>query len=235
MKKFLLSLTISGFLLACKHTLQQPNPTLNNGGNSNNNGNNNTDPCDPDSVYFKNTILPVLVSNCTMSGCHNATSHKDGVVLDNYENVIETGDIEPFKPNKSDLYEAITETDPDKRMPPSGSLSADLIEKIRIWIEQGALDNACTGCDTTGTMTYSMQVAGILQSNCVGCHAGASPGGGINLSTYSGVKTVADNGELQGAITHTTGYTPMPQNAAKLSDCQVTTITKWINDGAQNN
>ena len=30
--------------------------------------------CNPDSVYFNQRIMPILVSNCTMSGCHNGNS-----------------------------------------------------------------------------------------------------------------------------------------------------------------
>lgn len=192
-------------------------------------------PCDPDSVYFVNQVLPILVSNCTMSGCHDPASHKDGVVLNNYTNVINTTEVVPFKPNKGDLYEALTETDPDKRMPPGGNLPADLINKIKTWIEQGALNNACNGCDSGGVITYAAKIQPILQNHCNGCHSGSAPGAGIDLSNYSGVKAIADNGRLQGVITHAVGYSPMPKNAAKLSDCQITSITKWINDGAQNN
>ena len=33
--------------------------------------------CSPDTVYFANTILPLLSSNCAMSGCHNGLSGGD--------------------------------------------------------------------------------------------------------------------------------------------------------------
>lgn len=39
----------------------------------------NGTPCDPDVVYFETQVLPFLVSNCAMAGCHNAASHQDGV------------------------------------------------------------------------------------------------------------------------------------------------------------
>jgi hypothetical protein len=50
-------------------------------------------PCDPAVVYFEKDVLPILTSNCAYSGCHNAASAKDGIVLDNYANVIRTGKI----------------------------------------------------------------------------------------------------------------------------------------------
>ena len=44
--------------------------------------------CNPDTVYFKQKILPLIVSNCAMSGCHDAISKKDGVVLTDFTNII---------------------------------------------------------------------------------------------------------------------------------------------------
>lgn len=50
--------------------------------------------CDPDSVYFKQQILPILQSNCAKSGCHNEESRKHGVVLNSYQNLMSTVEIE---------------------------------------------------------------------------------------------------------------------------------------------
>jgi len=44
-----------------------------------------------------------------------------------------------------------------------------------------------------------------------------------------------DNGKLLGAVTHASGYSPMPKNQAQLSDCNIQKITNWINKGALNN
>ena len=67
------------------------------------------DICDPDSIYFENDILPILISNCAIPGCHDASSAEDDVILTDYFYVIETGDVEPFDLDGSDLYEVITE------------------------------------------------------------------------------------------------------------------------------
>ena len=44
--------------------------------------------CDPDTVYFQNTILPLVVSSCVTVGCHDQASHKDGVILTDYAYII---------------------------------------------------------------------------------------------------------------------------------------------------
>jgi hypothetical protein len=89
-------------------------------------------------------------------------------------------------------------------------------------------------CDTVN-MTYSGDVQPILQANCYSCHGNGSANGGITLDSYAGVKSVADNGILIGVITHASGFPPMPQGGAKLSDCDINKITSWINRGAIDN
>jgi mono/diheme cytochrome c family protein len=53
--------------------------------------------------------------------------------------------------------------------------------------------------------------------------------------SYTAVKTQVTNGKLLGSVKHAAGYSPMPQGGNKLSDCQITQITNWINAAAPNN
>src|SRR5438128_7922334 len=68
-------------------------------------------------------------------------------------------------------------------------------------------------CTTNAAGTkYSSTVTSILDSyGCKGCHVGSVPSGGINLETYAGVKSVVSNGKFYGAISHSPGFSPMPQ------------------------
>ena len=195
------------------------------------------DSCDEDTVYFKNDILPLIVSNCATSGCHDQSSAQEGVVLVDYASIITSGEIKPGNPDGSELYEAITEDDPEKRMPPSpnAGLSVEQIQKIRTWIQQGALDNSCnSGCDTTN-VTFSQQVWPTIQTNCTGCHSGANPGAGILLTDYQTVADAAASGRLYGSVAHLNGYSPMPKNTSKLDDCRITAIRIWIENNTPNN
>jgi len=81
---------------------------------------------------------------------------------------------------------------------------------------------------------YAAIIQPLVNRNCVGCHKPGSLGGNIDLSTYSAVKVQVDNGKFLGSVTHTSGYVAMPQGG-KLSDCEITQITNWINAGALNN
>jgi Planctomycete cytochrome C len=197
-------------------------------------------PCDSDVVYFAKDLLPILKSNCAKSGCHDAITHEEDIILDTYQNVIASGIVTPYDLNSSALFEVITETDPDKRMPqpPNQRLTADQITLISKWILQGAKDLTCDEtagqCDTTN-VTYSGFVAPLLTTYCVGCHSGGAPSGNILLNSHAGVQAVALNGRLMGAVTWSNGYQQMPKGSGKLSDCNISKIKAWITNGAQNN
>lgn len=190
--------------------------------------------CSTDTVYFINDIMPIISSNCTMSGCHDNISHKDGVNLTTYSNIMQQ--VKVGDAANSKLYKSIIKTNGD-RMPPPPMPAFTTAQKalIQKWINQGAKNNNCTGRCDTALFTYSGAVKPIMDSKCAGCHNPASLGGNIDVSTYNAVKTIALNGKLYGSVAHQTGYSPMPKNAAKLSDCEIRQVQKWIGAGSQNN
>jgi hypothetical protein len=92
-----------------------------------------------------------------------------------------------------------------------------------------------SGCDTAN-MKYSADILPIIQSNCYACHSNANQSiSGLSLQGYENLKPHADDGMLMGVITHASGYTPMPQGGAKLSDCNINKIRDWVLRGAPNN
>ena len=100
--------------------------------------------------------------------------------------------------------------------------------------EEQLAENNPTSCESTN-MTYTANIKPILQSFCFGCHGNGLSQNGINFDTYAGVKTVADNGKLVGAISHAPGFVAMPQSAAQLSECNINKIKNWVSTGALNN
>lgn len=94
-------------------------------------------------------------------------------------------------------------------------------------------------CDLS-SVTFSNTVMPIISANCTSCHSGTSANAGIRLEDYASVKAQASipagsSGSLLGAIMHSAGNTPMPKDASKLSDCNISKINKWIQDGMPNN
>lgn len=187
-------------------------------------------------VCFQTDILPLFQSNCAMSGCHDATSHQDGYVFDNYANIIKK-DIRPGDAGNSKVYKVLFESGSD-RMPPPPNTDLTTQQKAMIgrWINEGAKNtiNCGTGCDSN-QFKYGANISVLLSTYCLGCHSGASPSAGINLSTYAGVNQVAISGRLVGAVSHAPGYAPMPNSLNKLSECQIAQIRKWVAAGALNN
>ncbi len=191
--------------------------------------------CDPDTVYFENDILPLVVSTCGTTGCHDEDSHKDGVILTDYSSIIRTGEIKAGDPDDSEFFETLTD-DGDDLMPPppNDPWNSDQIGMMRQWISQGAHDNACSdGCDTTN-VTFSGQIWPMMESYCTGCHSPSAPGGGIVIDGYEDMVALAGNGSLMGSILYDEGYAPMPTNQM-LSDCNISLLQKWIDDGLQDN
>ena len=58
---------------------------------------------------------------------------------------------------------------------------------------------------------------------------------GIVLEGYDNLKPFAESGTLLGVITHAQGFMPMPQDASKMSDCNINKIRSWIENGMPNN
>lgn len=197
------------------------------------------DPCDPDSVYFERQILPLLRGNCSIVGCHDAVTARNGVILDSYENLIATTVVTPYNLEMTDIYQRITEDDPADRMPrfPRDPLDSAQISLISNWILQGAENLQCDA-DTvcfTSTVSYMEEIAPLIKTSCKGCHSGQNPIGGFSLDTYEQVKEKALSGQLYGAVAMEQGFVPMPLSQPRLLECDIERIMVWVDSGAPDN
>ncbi len=87
-------------------------------------------------------------------------------------------------------------------------------------------------CDLTN-VTYTASIAPIFAASCNSCHSAGSPSGNITTDSYAAVKT--NISRIKGAVNHQSGFSPMPQNGNKLSNCDLSKIDDWINQGMPNN
>lgn len=216
-------------LPGCKH--EPPiSPLVDDGGNG---GGGGDVPCDSNVVYFQQQVLPILISNCAVPGCHDqATDDNDWIQITDFTTLLNSGIIQD-----GDLVEALNETDPDKVMPPPDQpgLTDQQIDLIELWIAQGAQNNSCSSvCDTTN-VTYSASIAPLVQQRCGGCHGGANPQGGLNLGTHAVLSTLALDGSLAASVTHDPQGIPMPPSGPMLPQCDIDKFLIWIQDGAPNN
>src|SRR5437016_6347378 len=94
-------------------------------------------------VSFKNQIAPILVERCAT--CHNPEKNKGGYRVDSFETLMKAGEskkppIVANRPGESHLYQLITTSDEDDRMPAKGErLSAAQMATIEKWIKEGAI------------------------------------------------------------------------------------------------
>jgi len=188
--------------------------------------------CSEDSVYFVNQILPIMVTYCANSGCHDPVTSEAGLNFTTYTGITQGNLIVHGSPAQSLIYQRITSTNPLLKMPPEGNAQPEErhIELIRKWIEQGGRNNECgESCSTEG-ITYSTHVREIIADHCSGCHGGNNPEGGILLMSYEQVKFIGEIGMLVGTIQKQLGFIPMPLYG-KMSDCKIDQITAWVNAG----
>jgi hypothetical protein len=86
--------------------------------------------CDPEQVTYSGVIAPLITTNCAITSCH------DG----NNPNLPNWSIFENVKANAQEIRERTT----DGTMPPSASgliLSAEGIDNIACWVENGAQNN----------------------------------------------------------------------------------------------
>lgn len=183
---------------------------------------------------FTRDILPVVVSRCASTGCHDALTHREGYDYTSYAGI--RSSVSPGNPGSSRLYRVITTSSGESKMPPNNSpqLTVAEIDSIGKWISYGALNENCGEvCDTINPVTFSGTLWPIIQSSCTGCHSGSSPSGGILLDSYSNVAAVAANGTLMNAL-NGTGVKKMPVGSS-FSACRIRQFEIWVNSGYQNN
>lgn len=186
---------------------------------------------DPEACY-NDKVKQILVTNCATAGCHNPSDKKEGFDFTSYEGVMKA--VKAKHSGQSDLY-TVLNAKGDERMPPNYSLSQDEKDIIKHWINNGAPNNSCSAlsCDTSA-YTYSIVFA-TLKTNCLGCHNTNNASGGVLLNTHANVVASVKDNKLLGSIRHESGYSAMPQYSAKLNDCEIKIIEKWVNAGMLDN
>ncbi|MFL5244166.1 MAG: c-type cytochrome domain-containing protein [Gemmataceae bacterium] len=94
-------------------------------------------------VDFRRQILPILTEHCIR--CHGPEKRRSGLLLTSSKAALAPADsglpaIVPGQGDKSELIRRVVATDAEKRMPPGDHpLSAEQIDLLRAWIDQGAV------------------------------------------------------------------------------------------------
>jgi hypothetical protein len=222
-------------------------------------------------VDFTNHVLPILEEKCL--SCHNApydkngrTIHpKAGLRLDTYEwvmkgnlddTVVEAGSLE-----NSYLYEVITlDEEDDMFMPPKGgALSAEQIDAIKRWIEEGAKPSSGAGGEVSSDMSKGISfhdhIFPLMEERCLDCHGEPyvkngrtiHPKAGLRLDTYEWIikgnldGTIVEKGNAEESTLHAVitldSDDPeiMPPKGEPLTEEEIEMFKQWITEGAKEN
>lgn len=85
------------------------------------------------------------------------------------------------------------------------------------------------------TISFQLHISVVLKNNCMPCHNASTAQGGVILDNYADVAPLANSGDLLGVTRRDPGYTPMPTNTGKISECSIAAIEKWVNQGVLDN
>lgn len=93
-----------------------------------------------------------------------------------------------------------------------------------------------------GPVSYSRQVAPILQARCVECHGATTKEAGLSVATYQDLMkgsqygTVIEAGDPAGSLLlEMIAAGEMPQDAPPMPAEEIAILRAWIAAGAQNN
>jgi mono/diheme cytochrome c family protein len=184
--------------------------------------------------------LEILSSKCLT--CHNPDKPEGGISdITDLNFLLYYRLVIPGQPEISDIIRVIKEGS----MPPGGGVSTSDLSALNKWILEGLIDDSGNVAIPDGSATleakYSSIKTRIINTRCLGCHSGAAPSGGVDLTTYA--TTVANNiaiaGNPNGSRFITSLLRPgndfMPRNGARLPTADIDIIRAWIQAGALNN
>ncbi len=180
--------------------------------------------------------LEILSAKCLT--CHNP-ERPDGGISDitDLSYLLYYRLIIPGQPEISDIIRVIK----DGKMPPSGGVSTSDVQALNRWVLDGLVDSSGNVTIPTGSSqlepTYSSIKVRIINTKCLGCHSGANPTGGIDMTTYAGLvgNNVVRAGNPDGSrmvnAVERPGNDFMPRNGARLTSTEIGIIRQWIQAG----
>lgn len=91
-------------------------------------------------ICFERDVLPIFLNNCANKNCHDGSGESE-LLLNSYTDILRG--VVPGYPYSSSIYKSIIKKTGENKMPPLQPLTLENRVKIRLWIEQGAVQSAC--------------------------------------------------------------------------------------------
>ncbi|MFP6765416.1 MAG: c-type cytochrome domain-containing protein, partial [Planctomycetaceae bacterium] len=180
---------------------------------------------DPTLISFSKQVAPILAAKC--GNCHGANNPRGGLNLSNFAGMRAGGAsrlplVTPKNPQRSLLAFRLATSDPQKRMPKNGTLTAAEIQSVMQWISQGAqfdgkdqtraladlgkeqggpgkpaprsvVINTATGDEK---VSFTRDIAPTIVNLCSRCHGGNDPRAGLSVATFESLMRGSENGRV---------------------------------------
>lgn len=193
-------------------------------------------------LWFEDEIAPLLNQHCI--DCHNADELEAGLNLSTAAAVVEGGESGPIFAVGNRRHSLLFEVIESGEMPPDGdSLSADEIERVGRWIDQGAAFRDPP--ETAARPADQHDVLPILLLRCTACHGAEVRRGELDLRTIEGLRQGGSSGAV--AIAGDPDASPLirrvetqacPPHGELLkyfvvrpSGTEIDSLRRWIADG----
>lgn len=95
---------------------------------------------------------------------------------------------------------------------------------------------------SSATVSFTNDIAPILESRCLSCHGGERTQEGLSVKTYADIMAGSSNGPVvvpgdaaNSLLAELVANQKMPKRGPKLTPAQVQLITDWVNQGALDN
>lgn len=205
-------------------------------------------------IDFTTEVYPIFKESCF--SCHGPEKQKGKYRMDTREGAFKTTAdhgpaIKPGKSEESALIHMVCGLIDEMLMPPpsdkpgqSEKLSPLQIGILRAWIDQGAVWPDGPIRETVRAVTFTADIAPILQSACGSCHQGAGAKGGFAVDSLASVlkggntygKVIAPGmvakSPLLTIVSGKDEDLPSPEKH-RLPPKQVQLVERWISQGAQ--
>jgi hypothetical protein len=107
---------------------------------------------------------------------------------------------------------------------------------------KAASEASVPAAPASGAVSFSKDIAPLLQGSCVSCHGGEKTSKNLDLKTYASLMTGSQNGAVivasdaaNSKMVQKIQSGSMPKRGAKWTAAQLQLLVDWVNAGAQNN
>ncbi len=191
-------------------------------------------------------VLPLFRKHCL--DCHGGDKADGEYRVDSYLSLIDGGEsgdtaVVPGKPEEGVLLKYLTGALSPRMPKKRKALSSEEIERVRNWIEQGAIEGEPEPVFSDDQIAFfETSIRPLLAKHCIECHGSEKARGNLAFTSRKDLLLGGTKGPaivpgkpaaslLIQAVRHT-GDLRMPRNKPQLGEEDISLLEKWISQQA---